>query len=1074
MSNLVTRQWRWAAVAAIAALVGAVVGYGVASRNDDMTSVPSSEVSWLFSQTAARATLEGLGDDRFDLTLHDVDVHTIQFSDRPERLVEIIDTSELVAQWGTWFASSAPNAVLVEHEADGTTDSLVVVLETPVFDLATATLSYLATVIADEAHPERLREFGTPHAEPPLEMDAVSLFIDSVVTEESSLGTNVTAPGGPSVKGFAMTPPRGSTSTALSEAITLRASSDGPLKNALLSGNRAQASGQAEIMLPGGLILDVKLEFEDRENWSATLVPEDPRVWTSAEIPGLTLDTSTWSGTLAMVEGDLDTDLNGSTITWQVATGAVLEVSVGLSAQCPLTPTSCPSAGSGPYLVMDGTLAFAALGVGADVSGAVSADATWAQLAASIGNVSLGDVTMTDASVTIWHGERNDAANAAISLPSLASLNDGVDIELCGGFTMDLPRIGNRSTQGCAAWSPQGIVVAQVGVGAQESADLRSGAVSGSTTTNVGGVATTTIPSGVLDGLPSKDAVLNGVVTELATDTLSVTGSFNAPGVVAAALGRGTSPQSLVITAVGTISADELELSGEIPLDLSVGEAPFVVTVRSLTVGVSIDDTAASLSLASSGQATIGTGADASVVNTSADVEVMTAPQVGLTLSLDARGTGSSADADRDGLTAATQLSAPADATYVVEGLFGIDGLNLWDLTVQVGYVDGSPSLAFSSTTYLDPQGGDTSGVIGCGGPCGDDDWMRGSLDVDVSYVNPCIAYSFVSETGDSYLSLLDDFMMTSAFQIGIAPDGCSIDIGGTIESLPLGFAGFRFDTTMGDLPTSLEIATQVSATGFVFETSIDQLEIAGILYTDVDLDISIEGDSTNASFTATMDSGMGDATVDTVLSMSDEGLEQSFEMTLTDWAWAASAGSSSVDLTRLHFVESATIPTTGGCASFSGEADGSAQIGSTTYTLTDASLTIDCEGIEEFELAFDFTHTADHDNTEVTTSFVLEYPYGSEDAVYGSAEFEYKRSLNKDVGGRTFSKKVTIAIGMTITLSSSSPGSSSFEFEASAKADRVDGDLDCVMSTNDFGCSAKVSYNPSWAGKYHVDWDGM
>lgn len=140
----------------------------------------SGEVSWLYSQTADSAEMDDLGGGRYHITLRDVDYHTVQFSDRPDRLVKVIDTAELVKNWDQLFATSSPNAVLVEHEPDGSTDSLVVVLQKPHFDYEMDELTYEAQILADEFHPERLKKLANAHPEPPAMMRAVSLFIDSV------------------------------------------------------------------------------------------------------------------------------------------------------------------------------------------------------------------------------------------------------------------------------------------------------------------------------------------------------------------------------------------------------------------------------------------------------------------------------------------------------------------------------------------------------------------------------------------------------------------------------------------------------------------------------------------------------------------------------------------------------------------------------------------------------------------------------------------------------------------------------------------------------------------------------
>jgi hypothetical protein len=137
------------------------------------------ETSWLFTQTADTGRLERTDEGVTRLVMNDVDLHTIMFAHRPDRLVEVVDTASLTDQWNEEFADSAPNAVLVEHQPDGETDSLVVVLERPVLDTAARTLSYDIEVLADEHHPDSFDGVvGEVHDDPPAEFGAVSLFID--------------------------------------------------------------------------------------------------------------------------------------------------------------------------------------------------------------------------------------------------------------------------------------------------------------------------------------------------------------------------------------------------------------------------------------------------------------------------------------------------------------------------------------------------------------------------------------------------------------------------------------------------------------------------------------------------------------------------------------------------------------------------------------------------------------------------------------------------------------------------------------------------------------------------------
>ena len=161
------------------------------SSGDTAAGGEADDVSWLFSQTSDSGRLELTDSGATRLVMSGVDLHTIMFADRPDRSVEVIATATITEQWDEMFASSAPNAVLVEHEPDGPTDSLVVILSSPDLDIATGTLSYNIEVLADEDHPDSISELtGNVHNEPPTEFGDVTLFIDDGV-EGASVGIDL-------------------------------------------------------------------------------------------------------------------------------------------------------------------------------------------------------------------------------------------------------------------------------------------------------------------------------------------------------------------------------------------------------------------------------------------------------------------------------------------------------------------------------------------------------------------------------------------------------------------------------------------------------------------------------------------------------------------------------------------------------------------------------------------------------------------------------------------------------------------------------------------------------------------
>lgn len=179
----------WIATLVAVVLVAAGGTWIALDRNaDDATGDPVAAVdeapSWLFSHTADGGTLTSNGDGTYALTMSGIDPKVMAFTDRPDRQTAILTAQDLVDTWPSMFADSAPNAVLVEHDPSGETDSLVVVLTDPALD--GSTMTYTATILEDEAHPSSVDGIvNSPHADPPSEFADVSLFIDDVNLEES-------------------------------------------------------------------------------------------------------------------------------------------------------------------------------------------------------------------------------------------------------------------------------------------------------------------------------------------------------------------------------------------------------------------------------------------------------------------------------------------------------------------------------------------------------------------------------------------------------------------------------------------------------------------------------------------------------------------------------------------------------------------------------------------------------------------------------------------------------------------------------------------------------------------------
>lgn len=1037
----------------------------VLGDDDDTQALAAGEVSWLYSQTADAAELIDLGDGAYQLVMRDVDPQTIQFSDRPDRLVEIIDTTRLVHHWEELFATSAPNAVLVEHEPSGETDSLVVVLTDPVYDMAAQTLSYGVEILADQFHPERLVALADHHARPPVMMRYVSLFIDSVQDLTGGSGIDPSTIGGDGAQALIDMLGGGD----LGGGVHIQSA------NVAVEPATGTVSGSAIVTFDtAGFGLDVAISVTDAQNWSLEVAAMTSSTWTPANLPSLTIDPSTLSGTISMTEGVVSYAVVGTTHTWNMANGVNYVSTPELSADCPLEESQCPTGVDGPYLSMNGSLSVAGIPNELALTGAMTTDGNWVRFDGNAGDITLGGYGIVDTTLTVWHGQRGDSYDPNMDLPSLATLNSGVDLEFCGGFTIPIPGHASKASDGCARWSPDGIVIGQVGVDASVTGSMAATGADGTATASVKGLAWTNILSTTLSGLPSADVIMSGVHGALESQKVTLAGQATLPGIAAEALNIDLSgAESYVFDVTGTVSLDGFSLNAVLPTNIRIGSEPFKTDITSITATIQAGrGSGASFSLGTIGAATVGYSPNTRPITTSVQLVAATAPDIGMALSVDATGTKAAGDTGGDGLTESTRLSNPAGASYVWPNQFGIGGMNLWSLTVQIAYEDGSPALGYTSTTYLDPDGGDTGSVIVCDGPCDAADWMIGKLGFNISYTNPCFAYSFSSGSGASGFSIDNGTITATAFKVGIAPAGCSIQSGATQQSLPTGFAGFQFTATFGS--ATLNVATQVSSTGFTFDASLTDLTVAGMEYKTVSLTIDINSSGSDVEFVATMTSGMGDMSVASGFVAGTSGVTQTLDATLTDWNWS----SVNVDIESLHFATSTTIPsTTSGCASFSGSADGSIRIGGSSITIADgSSIEVSCKGVQK--LYIDITYTHKNSIGTKTEELILQYPkrINGVDYFYGETDFSFNRTFSEKFGTRTFNKNVQISIGMSVTVNPTNPTASGFGFSGSFSADRVSGSLGCNLppASTDFSCSGRIRVNPSWAGIYHRTWAGL
>ncbi|MFB5600600.1 MAG: hypothetical protein ACE5SW_10270 [Nitrososphaeraceae archaeon] len=99
-------------------------------------------------QHAQSGSISETNSTAYTLELNDVSDKTILFSDRPERIVTSIITSDFIGNWSSGnnnFVEDVPNAVLVVDGIEGQQDTTIVELFNPIYDLDKNSLKYKVT-----------------------------------------------------------------------------------------------------------------------------------------------------------------------------------------------------------------------------------------------------------------------------------------------------------------------------------------------------------------------------------------------------------------------------------------------------------------------------------------------------------------------------------------------------------------------------------------------------------------------------------------------------------------------------------------------------------------------------------------------------------------------------------------------------------------------------------------------------------------------------------------------------------------------------------------------------------------
>ena len=120
---------------------------GLVHAQEDNVTETTSGPKFLSIQNAESGSIAEINSTTYTLELNDVSDKLILFSDRPDRIVTSISTSDFIGNWTTGqdsFAADPPNAALVviDDITGEEEDTAIIELLNPIYDIDTKTLQY--------------------------------------------------------------------------------------------------------------------------------------------------------------------------------------------------------------------------------------------------------------------------------------------------------------------------------------------------------------------------------------------------------------------------------------------------------------------------------------------------------------------------------------------------------------------------------------------------------------------------------------------------------------------------------------------------------------------------------------------------------------------------------------------------------------------------------------------------------------------------------------------------------------------------------------------------------------------
>lgn len=174
-------------LALTASIIYSVDEYKKATALEKKETALKNAPHYLWSQAADSGSLIGPDDLHLTLTLAGADVYTTQFTDRPNRVAYVVTNVDYERRWGSYFATSAPNAVLAYQTAPGQRPlNIVLTLNSAKWNAESNTWTFDAVRIrkVKDNLPDRTKTIFLPGIDNPKEFVGASLFIDPASAED--------------------------------------------------------------------------------------------------------------------------------------------------------------------------------------------------------------------------------------------------------------------------------------------------------------------------------------------------------------------------------------------------------------------------------------------------------------------------------------------------------------------------------------------------------------------------------------------------------------------------------------------------------------------------------------------------------------------------------------------------------------------------------------------------------------------------------------------------------------------------------------------------------------------------